>query len=109
MLDWSSPEFAAKLSVAQLLINSTPLGMAPKTDAMPPVDWSRVQPDTFVYDIIYTPAETLFLRTAREQGCRTLNGEAMLVGQGAEAFRLWTGKELPQEPMAAALRAALEG
>ena len=109
VLDWSSPEFAAKLSVAQLLINSTPLGMAPKTDAMPPVDWSRVQPDTFVYDIIYTPAETLFLRTAREQGCRTLNGEAMPVGQGAEAFRLWTGKELPQEPMAAALRAALEG
>ncbi|MDY4884622.1 MAG: shikimate dehydrogenase [Anaerovibrio sp.] len=109
VLDWSSPEFAAKLSVAQLLINSTPLGMAPKTDAMPPVDWSRVQPDTFVYDIIYTPAETIFLRTAREQGCRTLNGEAMLVGQGAEAFRLWTGKELPQEPMAAALRAALEG
>ena len=54
VLDWSSPEFAAKLSVAQLLINSTPLGMAPKTDAMPPVDWSRVQPDTFVYDIIYT-------------------------------------------------------
>ena len=73
------------------------------------MDWSRVQPDTFVYDIIYTPAETLFLRTAREQGCRTLNGEAMLVGQGAEAFRLWTGKELPQEPMAAALRAALKG
>lgn len=108
VLDWHSPEFAAKLSGAQLLINSTPLGMTPKTDAMPPVDWSKVQPDTFVYDIIYTPAETLFLRTAREHGCRTLNGEAMLVGQGAEAFRLWTGQVLPREPMAAALRSALE-
>lgn len=107
VLDWHSPEFAAQLSRAQLLINSTPLGMTPNTDSMPPVDWEKVSPDTFVYDIIYTPAETIFLKTARERGCQTLNGEAMLVGQGAEAFRLWTGLTLPQAPMAAALRAAL--
>ncbi len=107
VLDWHSAEFAAELSRTHLLINSTPLGMTPDTAAMPPVDWDRVSPDTFVYDIIYTPAETLFLKTAREHGCRTLNGEAMLVGQGAEAFRLWTGLQLPPEPMAKALRAAL--
>lgn len=107
VLDWHSPEFAAQLSRAQLLINSTPLGMTPNTESMPPVDWEKVSPDAFVYDIIYTPAETLFLKTAREHGCQTLNGEAMLVGQGAEAFRLWTGLTLPQAPMAAALRAAL--
>lgn len=106
-LDWHSPEFAAKLAQARLLINSTPLGMTPRTDAMPPVNWQQVSPEAFVYDIIYTPAETIFLKTAREHGCQTLNGEAMLVGQGAEAFRLWTGRTLPREPMASALRAAL--
>ncbi|MDD3114329.1 MAG: shikimate dehydrogenase [Anaerovibrio sp.] len=108
ILDWHSAEFAAALGQAELLINSTPLGMVPRTDAMPPVDWSRVDPQAFVYDIIYTPAETLFLKAARQHGCRTLNGEAMLVGQGAEAFRLWTGNTLPPVPMAEALRAALQ-
>lgn len=107
VLNWDSPEFAARLPQAHLLINSTPLGMTPHTDAMPPVNWDLIRPDTFAYDIIYTPAETLFLKTAREHGCQTLNGEAMLVGQGAEAFRLWTGLTLPQAPMATALRAAL--
>lgn len=107
VLDWHSPAFTARLPQARLLINATPLGMTPHIDAMPPVDWQQIAPDTFAYDIIYTPAETLFLKTARERGCQPLNGEAMLVGQGAEAFRLWTGKKLPQEPMAAALRAAL--
>lgn len=107
VLDWHSQEFKAALARTQLLINSTPLGMAPKVDAMPPVDWTLVSEDAFVYDIIYTPAETLFLRTAREHGCNVLNGEAMLVGQGREAFRIWTGKELPKEPMAEALRSCL--
>lgn len=108
VMDWHSEAFCHRLQEAQLLINSTPLGMAPHVDAMPPVDFSLVSKDAFVYDIIYTPAETMFLRTAREHGCRTLNGEEMLVGQGAEAFRLWTGHQLPTEPMAQALRTCLE-
>lgn len=108
VLDWHSEEFAARLPKTKLLINSTPLGMTPKVDAMPPVDWEKINPDTFVYDIIYTPAETLFLKTAREHGCQTLNGEEMLVGQGAEAFRIWTGHELPVDVMQEALHNALK-
>lgn len=108
VLDWQSDEFKATLPQADLLINSTPLGMAPHTDAMPPVDFTSIKPSTFAYDIIYTPAETLFLKTAREHGCQTLNGEAMLVGQGAEAFHIWTGHALPQMVMAKALREALK-
>ena len=65
--------------------------MTPNVEAMPPVAWDCVSSDTFVYDIIYTPAETLFLKTAKEKGCKILNGMGMLAGQGAEAFRLWTG------------------
>lgn len=108
VMDWQSDDFRQGLQAAELLINSTPLGMAPNVDAMPPVDFGLVSRDAFVYDIIYTPAETLFLRTAREHGCKTLNGEEMLVGQGAEAFRLWTGHQLPTEPMAQALRKCLQ-
>lgn len=108
VMDWQSEAFCRRLQKAQLLVNSTPLGMAPHVDAMPPVDFGLVSKDAFVYDIVYTPAETMFLRTAREHGCRTLNGEEMLVGQGAEAFRLWTGRQLPVEPMAQALRSCLE-
>ena len=44
-----------------------------------------------VYDLIYTPAETCFLRAAAAHGHATINGETMLAAQGAEAFALWTG------------------
>ena len=108
LLHWESEDFKKRLPYAQLIVNTTPLGMAPHTDAMPPIDFTTIQKDAFVYDIIYTPAETKPLKTAREHGCQTLNGEAMLVGQGAEAVRIWTGQELDQKVMAAALRQALE-
>ncbi len=91
LFDWKDPAFNTALKEADLLINTTPLGMTPNVEAMPPVAWDCVSSDTFVYDIIYTPAETLFLKTAKEKGCKILNGMGMLAGQGAEAFRLWTG------------------
>lgn len=107
LLDWNDDTFKDKLRSADLLINATPLGMAPNINAAPPVDWDCVPPSALAYDIIYTPAETMFLRTAREHGCQTLNGEGMLVGQGAESFRLWTGAEPDQTLMAAVLRQML--
>ena len=104
---WEQEDFAAKLLSADLLVNTTPLGMTPQTDAMPPVDWSNVKADAFVYDIIYTPAETRLLREAREHGHRILNGEGMLAGQGAAAFRKWTGVTPDTGLMKARLREAL--
>ena len=83
--------------------------MAPQTQAMPPVPWQAVHERMFFYDIIYTPAKTQFLQRAESLGCPTLNGEAMLVGQGAAAFRLWTGREADFAVMTHALREALEG
>ena len=68
VMDWQSREFRRMLIQSQLLINSTPLGMEPNTLAMPPIDWAAVPAGIFVYDIIYTPAETMFLRMAREHG-----------------------------------------
>ena len=51
--------------------------------------------DLVVSDVIYNPRETKLLTLAREAGCQTQNGLYMLLYQGAEAFRLWTGKEMP--------------
>ena len=64
-------------------------------------DTSLYHPDLIVSDVIYNPRETRFLREAREAGCRTFNGMYMLLYQGAEAFRLWTGKEMPVEEIKA--------
>jgi shikimate 5-dehydrogenase len=57
-----------------------------------------------VYDLIYNPEETTLLKQAREAGCRTLGGLAMLVAQAAEQFRLFTGEEAPVPVMARAAR-----
>ena len=99
--------FAEKLQAADLLVNTTPLGMTPNVEECPPVDWSKVKADAFVYDIIYTPAETRFLREAREHGHKTVNGEEMLAGQGAAALKMWTGIEPDLSCMQEALHQAL--
>lgn len=88
---------ALKDAVAEstLLLNATSVGMAPNTDASIITDTSLFRPDLIVSDVIYNPKETLFLRMARECGCPTFNGMYMLLYQGAEAFRLWTGCDMP--------------
>ena len=88
---------ALSQAIAQsaLLLNATSVGMAPNTDGTIITDTSLYHPDLIVSDVIYNPRETRFLREAKEAGCRTFNGMYMLLYQGAEAFRLWTGKEMP--------------
>ena len=105
---WESQMFQQWLQTTDLLVNTTPLGMTPHLDGMAPVDWSKVNPSAFAYDIIYTPAETRFLREARLRGHVTLNGEAMLAGQGAAAFQLWTGVRPDLSLMKQKLRKALQ-
>lgn len=107
VLSWDGGAFAGALALADIFVNTTPLGMTPKTEEMPPVDWSRVQKDAFVYDIIYTPGCTRFLSEAKAHGHRVTNGVAMLVGQGAEALSLWTGVEPDEGAMEQALLKAL--
>ena len=108
LFEWHEESFRHAVRAAELVVNATSLGMAPEIEASPPIPWEEVQPGTFFYDIIYTPAETSFLRRAAAQGCPVLNGEGMLVGQGAAAFKLWTGKTADFAVMAEALRGALE-
>ncbi|MCR5757206.1 MAG: shikimate dehydrogenase [Selenomonas sp.] len=104
---WEDEDFFQKLHDCALLVNTTPLGMTPKVEECPPVDWSKVRADAFVYDIIYTPAETCFLKEAKAHGHKTVNGEEMLAGQGAAALALWTGCKVNLDCMRKALRRAL--
>jgi shikimate dehydrogenase len=62
-----------------------------------------------VYDMVYRPAETVLLRTAREAGCRTANGLGMLLYQGAAALELWTGRTVPIDVMRSALLSEVYG
>lgn len=78
-----------------ILTNATSVGMSPETDQCIINDTSLFRPDLIVSDVIYNPLETKLLRMARERGCPTFNGLYMLLYQGAEAFKLWTGHEMP--------------
>ena len=80
-----------------LLINGTSVGMSPDEDATIIEDLSLLDPHLTVADIIYHPKETRLLREAASVGCSTFNGMYMLLYQGAEAFRLFTGHEMPVE------------
>lgn len=88
---------ADRIASSSLLTNATSAGMAPGTDVTPVPDRSVFRKDLVVSDVIYNPRETRLLREARECGCRAYNGMYMLLYQGAAAFRLWTGQEMPVE------------
>ena len=90
-LDWNSDQFKDAMQTADILINTTPLGMFPNMDDMPPVDLKLLPEGALVYDIVYNPVETKLLRTAKELGYPTLNGMSMLLLQGKESYRLYTG------------------
>jgi shikimate dehydrogenase len=77
------------LEESLLLINTTPLGMHPKTDATPPVDYEQITSDHYVYDLIYNPARTLFLQKAEMRGATIKNGLEMLHVQAEKSWKIW--------------------
>ena len=80
-----------------ILTNGTSVGMAPNVDNCIIDDTSFFHEGLVVSDVIYNPRETKLLRIAKENGCQTFNGLYMLLYQGAEAFKIWTGEEMPVE------------
>lgn len=80
-----------------LFINTTGVGMEPMLDQTVVPDMSYFHPSLKVVDIIYQPAITRMLQMAKEAGCEIMNGELMLLYQGAESFKIWTGLEMPTD------------
>src|SRR5207247_2153203 len=76
---------------ADLVVNTTSVGMHPNEEAIPPIPVDALNRRQIVYDLIYNPLETRLLAAAKKVGAKTLNGVAMLVNQGAASFKIWTG------------------
>jgi shikimate dehydrogenase len=101
------PTDALKTCPAAILVNASPVGMAPDLDGIP------INPDLLgrfetVMDIVYQPLQTRLLREAEAHGCATIDGLQMLIHQGAAQFELWTGQQAPVEIMAQAAYWSLE-
>lgn len=88
-------ELADSIAHSDILTNATSVGMAPNTDACLIPDISMLRKGLIVSDVIYNPAKTKLFKMAEEAGCHVFNGMYMLLYQGAEAFKIWTGKEMP--------------
>ena len=92
---------------ADLIVNSTPIGMAPNINASPltAIQSQKIQNGAIAYDLIYTPNPTEFLKQAKVQGATAIDGLEMLVQQGAAALKIWTGNsEVPVTTMRLALQ-----
>jgi len=95
--DCISDEGALRGAIAEsvLIVNTTPAGMTPNSDALPIPPGIRFSNYQIILDIIYTPIETALLRRAKSDGATAVNGVEMFIHQGAIAFELWTGKKFP--------------
>lgn len=112
-----SPGLAGVLAGADLVVNTTPVGMASASDPAAalacPLNEAELQalsPGCWVYDVIYTPRPSALLRRSAERGCPVLDGLEMLVQQGAAALRLWSGlAKVPVDRMREAALRQLQG
>ena len=77
------------ISEAGLIVNTTPLGTAPDVEASAPIDYSFLREGQLLFDLIYNPSVTQFLKSGEVHGCQTVNGEEMFLIQAAMAWKIW--------------------
>lgn len=109
----SSPVLPSLIEQADLVVNTTPVGMAQHGDAqafpLGEAIWSHLQGSAVLYDLVYTPRPTAWLRWGQSRGHRCIDGLDMLVQQGAASLRLWSDRnDVPVETMRRAAEAALQ-
>lgn len=73
----------------KLIINTSPVGMFPDTGEAPPIPYHFIGKGHFLYDLVYNPLETVFLKKGKMQGAKTMNGLKMLETQAEEAWKIW--------------------
>jgi shikimate dehydrogenase len=98
---------AGLLPRLKLIVNATPLGMLPWVEASPWPAGLPLPTGAIVYDLVYNPSETAFLRQARAAGLPAFNGLGMLIEQAALAFETWTGQPAQRQAMRHAAKEAL--
>jgi shikimate dehydrogenase len=97
-----------ELKDTDILINTTPVGMYPNVDQKPVVNAGMMHHDLVVNDIVYNPLKTGLLKEADKAGAKSISGIKMLIYQGVEAFKIWTGIEPPVEIFQNALMTELD-
>jgi shikimate dehydrogenase len=95
-------DLADIMLVGELIVNATPIGMK-ESGCLLPVPLDLISEQHLVFDLIYTPLETAFIKEAHNKKARAINGLGMLLHQAAAAFEIWTGKSAPIETMREAL------
>lgn len=89
-------DFYRSIGESSIYIDATGIGMKPFEDMKLINDPAVIRPDLVIFDVVYSPAETKLLKFARENGCqKAFNGLGMMLYQGAEAFKLHTGHDMP--------------
>ena len=102
VLDFSDEEaLTREIRSSDILVNATSVGMKPNEGETVVKDKSAFYPGLVVCDAVYNPLETRLLREAKECGCICVGGKGMLLWQGVEAFKLFTGCEMPVEEVKA--------
>ena len=96
------------LNDADILIDTTPLGMDPHIEDEPIAYAEDMHEDLVVFDAVYNPNETVLLKQAIKAGAKPVYGIKMLLYQGAESFEIWTGKKAPVDVMENALKNTLD-
>ena len=76
----------------KLIINATPVGMSPNVDDSPAIDYSAVGTEHRLFDMVYNPAKTEFLKRGEERGAKTMGGMLMLQTQAIASWHLWNEK-----------------
>jgi len=92
-----SARLKEEIESSAILIDSSSCGMKPIEDVVPLPDKSYLRPDLVVMDTVYSPRKTKLLSWAEEVGCHCFNGLGMMLWQGAAAFKIWTGKDMPTD------------
>jgi shikimate dehydrogenase len=82
---------------SDILTNGTGVGMKPLEGQSLIPDESWLRPELIVSDVVYIPRKTKLLEMAESVGCKAINGLGMMLWQGAKAFEIWTGQEMPVE------------
>ena len=91
---------------ADILVNATPIGMHPNVDSTP-YDMHYMRPGSIVFELVYNPEQTLLVKEAKQRGCRIVSGVDMFIGQASLQYKLFTGREAPQNVMRAAFKRAI--
>lgn len=101
------PDLVEVFQKSKLIVNTTSMGMFPNVDDAATTIPESFTKDQIVFDVVYTPIKTKLLKLAESQGAQIITGLKMFVEQGAKAYELWTGEEMPKDKVSRALQSYL--